>query len=487
MSPLVATFTILGYFGLLFLISQWTSRNTSSETFFTANRQSSWILVAYGMLGVGISGITFISVPGEVGNSGFTYFQLVIGYSIGLVLISLILLPLYYRLRLVSIYSYLEQRFGFRTYKTGAAFFQLAQTFTASFKLFLMAGVLQIALFTPIGVPFEITVLVTLLLIWLYTFRSGIKTVVITDTLQTTFLILAVILSIWFIGRELGLSAFKLLGTIRGHPDSTVFVWEWSDPRNFFKLVLTGIFLTVVTNGIDHSVMQKHLTCPNVRESQKNMFTLAGMLLFVNLLFLSLGLLLYIYANQLGIQVPEKSDDLYPLLALKYFNPVIGIIFLLGISAAAYSSADSALTGLTTSFCVDFLNFEKKQHTSTVVRSLVHLGFSLLIYIIILLFRWLNNESVVNAFIRFSGFVYGPLLGLFMFGMFTKIKVRDAFIPFICIAAPILSVVLYFYSETWFNYKFGFEILLVNTLFTLIGLLLARQTGGKYPEGRSFS
>jgi len=471
MTPFITTLVILGYFGLLFIISLLTSRRTTSETFFTADHQSPWYLVAYGMIGVGISGITFISVPGEVGNSQFTYFQLVIGYAIGLILIALVLLPLYYRLRLISIYSYLEQRFGVRTYKTGALFFQLAQSFTAAFKMFLMAGVLQISLFDPLGVPFEATVLVTLLLIWLYTVRAGIKTVVITDTLQTTFLLLAVVLSIWIIGKQLGLTVPQLVERITASPNSTMFVTDWSSPRHFLKLILTGIFLTVVTNGIDHSVMQKHLTCPNLRESQKNMFVLAGMLLVVNLLFLSLGLLLYEYAYFLKIPLPEQTDDLYPLLALKYFSPFAGVVFLLGISAAAYSSADSALTGLTTSFCVDILNFEKR-NLSTKIRNLVHLGFSLLIFLVILVFKWLNDESVVNAFIRVSGYVYGPLLGLFLFGMFTRLKVRDNYVPLVCVAAPIFSIVLYFNSEAWFNYKFGFEILLVNCVVTIIGLIL---------------
>jgi Na+/proline symporter len=426
------------------------------------------------MIGVGISGITFISVPGEVANSQFTYFQLVIGYAVGLVLIALVLLPLYYRLKLISIYSYLEDRFGVHTYKTGALFFQLAQSFTAAFKLYLMAGVLQISLFDPIGLPFEITVLVTLLLIWLYTVRAGIKTVVITDTLQTTLLLLAVVLSIWIIGRHLDLSAPQLFQNIIKSPKSTIFIWDWSSPRHFVKLVLTGIFLTVVTNGIDHSVMQKHLTCPNLKESQKNMFVLAGMLLLVNVLFLSLGLLLYEYAGALGISLPAKTDDLYPMLALKYFSPFAGIVFLLGISAAAYSSADSALTGLTTSFCVDILGFEKKRMPNR-IRSFVHLGFTLFIFIIILGFKILNNESVVNAFIRVSGYVYGPLLGLFIFGMFTKRDIRDKWVPFICLFAPLFSIVLYFNSESWFQYKFGFEMLLINSLITMFGLLIIQK------------
>ncbi len=474
MTPLTTTIVLICYFALLFIISILTSRRRTAETFFTADRKMPWFLVAYGMIGVGISGITFISVPGEVGNSRFTYFQLVIGYAIGLVLIALVLLPLYYKLKLVSIYSYLENRFGVYTYKTGALFFQLAQTFTASFKLFLMAGVLQLSLFDPLGVPFEVTVLVTLLLIWLYTVRSGIKTVVFTDTLQTTFLVAAVILSIRLIGVHMDLSVAQLVNTITSSPKSQIFVWDWAHPRFFLKLIVTGIFLTVVTNGVDHSVMQKHLTCPGLRESQKNMFLLAGMLLLVNILFLALGLLLYEYAASLGIPIPERTDDLYPLLALKYFSPVAGIVFLLGIAAAAYSSADSALTGLTTSFCVDILNFEKRENPPVRVRTLVHLGFSLLIFVVILVFRQLNNESVVNAFIRVSGYVYGPLLGLFIFGIFSKRRVRDQYVPLICIMAPVLSLLLYFNSQNWFNYRFGFEILVVNTFLMIAGLYILR-------------
>ena len=484
MNPVVVTSAILGYFALLFIISLFTSRNASSETFFTADRNSSWVLVAYGMLGVAISGITFISVPGEVGNSQFTYFQLVIGYSIAIALIAVVLLPLFYRLEVVSIYSYLEDRFGFWTYKTGAGFFLLAQTFMASFRLFLMASVLQIALFDRYKVPFEITVLITLLLIWLYTYRAGIKTVVITDTLQTTFLLLSVIMSIWIISRHLGLSPSDLFSTIREHPDSKTFVWDWSSPRNFFKLVFTGIFLTVVTNGIDHSVMQKHLTCPNLRESRKNMFTLSAMLLAVNLCFLCLGLLLYIYARAKGMAIPEKTDDLYPILALNHFGGFTGIVFLLGICAAAYSSADSALTGLTTSFCVDFLNFEKSAKAPTRLRNLVHLGFTLLIFVVIVIFRHVNNESVINSFIRISGYVYGPLLGLFVFGLATRRKVRDRLVPWLCIAAPIISIVLYFNSERWlWGYKFGFEMLIVNTMITFLGLffLNRKDPTSQYP------
>ncbi len=472
MTPLIVLTTILGYFALLYLLSFFTSRKTDSMTFFTAGRKSPWYLVAYGMLGVSISGITFISVPGEVGNSQFSYLQVAIGYSLGLVVVALIFLPLYYRLRVVSIYTWLEKRFGFYSYKTGAAFFMLAQTFMAAFRLFLMAGVLQLAVFDAFGIPFEVTTLVTLLLIWLYTYRGGIKTVVITDLLQTTFLVAAVVLSIAVIGRELDINLPDMLVKIRQHPDSKAFFREWSHSRNFFKLVFTGMFITLMTNGIDQAIMQKHLTCPNLRQSQKNMFALAGLLLAVNLLFLGLGSLLYIYARSRNIPIPAKTDDLYPLLALRHFDVGTGLMFILGISAAAYSSADSSLTGLTTSFCIDFLNFDNHGRGATRVRTLVHLGFSLLLYLVILGFRRLNDDSVVNAFIRIAGYVYGPLLGLYLFGLFTRIHVRDRYVPLLCLAVPVLSVLLYFYSKKllW-GYQLDFEMLVFSTALTFLGLL----------------
>jgi Na+/proline symporter len=472
-SPVLAIGVILLYLLFLFVISLFTSKNSSSDTFFTANRRSPWYLVAYGMIGVSLSGITFISVPGEVGRSQFSYLQLVIGYVIGIWITAAVLLPLYYRYRFVSIYEFMRERFGFWSYKTSAAFFIIAQTTMAAFRLYLMAAVLQLAFFDAYSIPFEITVLVTVLLIWLYTYRSGIKTVVITDTLQTTFLLASVVLSIIIIGRELGLSLPGIATAIRNNPDSRIFFWQWNHERNFFKLVFTGVFLTIVTNGLDHSVMQKHLTCPSLRESQKNMFWYSTLLFLANVLILCLGLLLYVFAGAKGITLPARSDDLYPMLALHHLSTFTGVVFLLGIAAAAYSSADSALTALTTSFCVDFLNFaEKNEQTGRKIRILVHLGMSMLLYLVIVLFRILNDESVINSFIRVSGYTYGPLLGLFAFGMFTKRKVFDRAVPLICILSPALSVLLYFKSESWFwGYKFGFEILIVNGLLTFIGLL----------------
>ncbi|RJP31170.1 MAG: sodium:solute symporter [Candidatus Omnitrophota bacterium] len=477
MNPVIVIGIVLGYFFLLLIISFFSAKTADSKTFFTANKQSPWYIVAYGMVGASISGITYISVPGEVCNSQWTYFQMVIGYVFGIAMTAIILLPLYYRLNLVSIYSYLETRFGFWSYKTGAAFFLLSQSVVAAFRLYLMARVLQVGFFDGYGIPFEVTVFVTLALIWLYTYRAGIKTIVYTDTLQTTFLLLAAILSILILMNDLRWTVSDFFAFARGNPDTKMFVWQWSSDRNFFKLLLTGAFLTLVTNGLDQSVMQKHLTCRTLKDAQKNMFWFCVLLALTNLLFLGLGILLRQFALQNGIAIPPRTDDLYPLLAIHHFHAFAGIVFLLGISAAAYSSADSALTGLTTSFCVDFLNY-KDQESELLQRKrfLIHFSFSLLLYLIIVIFKIINDESVINAFIRVSGYTYGPLLGLYAFGLFTQRRVHDRWVPLLCILSPLISILLYFYSETWlWGYKFGFEILLVNSAFTFAGLFFLRE------------
>lgn len=471
MSPNTAIIVVLSYFALLWVISIITSRNAGKDTFFTADKSSHWILVAFGMIGVALSGLTFISVPGAVGNDQFTYFQIVMGYTAGIFVIAFILLPLYYRLKLVSIYAYLGQRFGIKSHKTGAVFFLISQTMTAAFKLFLMTTVLQLAFFDSFGIPFEFSVFVTVMLIWLYTYRAGIKTIVITDTLQTAFLIIAAIATIIVLVGDLDLSFSQMISTMANDSRSNIFVWDWVSDRNFFKMFFTGMFLVIITNGLDQSIMQKHLTCPTIKDAKKNMYWFGSSLLIVNLIFLGLGLLLYLYAENNGIEIPTKTDELYPILALQYLGPFTGVMFLIGIAAAAYSSADSALAGLTTSFCVDLMNMGKEgNEVSTKRRTLVHLGFSFLIFLVVVLFHSLNNDSLINDFIRVAGYTYGPLLGLFAFGMFTKRKVIDSWIPYIALLSPIISVFLFFNSEQLFGFKFGFEILLVNGGLTYLGL-----------------
>lgn len=479
MDPKLVLIVITSYFALLFLISWFTSRNVSKDSFFTGDRQSPWFLVAFGMIGASLSGVTFISVPGEVGNTSFHYFQVVLGYTLGYFVIAKVLLPLYYRLNLVSIYSYLEDRFGFWSYKTGAFFFILSRTLGSSIRVFLVAGVLQLVLFDNWGIPFWVSVLITVSLIWLYTFKGGIKTVVWTDTLQTFFLLLAVVFSIYLIGKDLGILTIKqFVGTIANDPRSEIFNWDWKSGTNFFKQFASGVFITIVMTGLDQDMMQKNLTCRNIGDAQKNMFWFTIILVVVNLLFLSLGILLYLYAETNGIPFPTKSDDLYPLLATSYFSSFVGIVFILGIIAAAYSSADSTLTALTTSFCYDFLEIEKRYPTDkqVSVRQRVHVGFTALMFLVILMFKWINDQSVINSVFIIAGYTYGPLLGLYAFGLFTKWGVRDKYVPSLAVAAPLIAFAISQNSQQllW-GYKFGFEVLILNGLLMFSGLYLIRK------------
>lgn len=470
---------ITSYFILLFLISWFTSRNVSKDTFFTGDRQSPWFLVAFGMIGASLSGVTFISVPGEVGNTSFHYFQVVLGYTLGYFVIAKVLLPLYYRLNLVSIYAYLEDRFGFWSYKTGAFFFILSRTLGSSIRVFLVAGVLQLILFDQWGIPFWVSVLITVSLIWLYTHRGGIKTVVWTDTLQTFFMLLAVAVSIYLVSKDLGiLGVGDFIEVISLDSRSEIFNWDWQSGTNFFKQFASGAFITIVMTGLDQDMMQKNLTCRNIGDAQKNMFWFTTILVFVNLLFLCLGVLLYLYSEAKGIQIPMRTDDLYPMLATQEFTAFAGIVFVLGITAAAYSSADSTLTALTTSFCYDFLEIEKKyeKQEQVRVRKKVHLFFTALMFFVILMFRWINDQSVINAVFIIAGYTYGPLLGLYSFGLFTKWKVKDKFVPYIAVAAPALAFLISQNSEKllW-GYKFGFEVLILNGLLMFAGLYLLRK------------
>lgn len=474
MSPILVFSVIAGYFLTLLAISHFTSKGADNNTFFTANRESPWLLVAFGMVGATLSGVTFISVPGEVGNTGWTYLQFVMGNMVGYAVIALVLIPLFYKLRLVSIYEYLRDRFGHNSYLSGASFFLISQTIGASFRLFLAALVLQLAFFDAFGIPFHITVLVTVILIWLYTFRGGIKTIVWTDTLQTSFLLLAVIISIIIIVDVLNLQGPEIYNTIARSDLSTVFNWNWRSESYFFKTFLAGIFITIAMNGLDQNVMQKNLTCKNKKEAQKNIFWFSVTFFFATILFLALGILLYKFAVDQGIAIPERTDQLYPLLALDHFGIAAGVIFLIGIVAAAFSSADSALTALTTSFCVDILNLPgRKENAQKKTRLLVHIGFTILMFVVIVIFNGINDSSVVGAVFKVAGFTYGPLLGLFSFGLLTRKKVKDKWVPVVCVLAPVLSVILDYNSVIWFyGYKFGFEILLVNAILTCLGLFL---------------
>ncbi len=481
MNPYLVLGIVLGYFLILMLISWFTSRKADTHAFFTANRKSPWSLVAFGMVGATLSGVTFISVPGIVGNSAFSYLQFIFGNMVGYWLVAGILLPLYYQLNLVSIYSFLEQRFGTKSYKTGSFFFLVSKLIGAAFRLFLVAGVLQIAFFNAFNIPFSVAVIVTIALIWVYTFRGGIKTIVWTDTLQTLFLVSAVVFTIVAISKSLDLNFSALIKEISHDPNAQIFFWDWRSGNNFFKQFFAGIFVTIVMVGMDQDMMQKNLTCKNKRESQKNMLVFSLSFLATNILFLSLGVMLYIFAQKNGIELPENTDDLYPLLALNYFGLPVGIAFLLGITAAAYSSADSALTALTTSFSIDFLNIQRYEEKKRQrIKMWSHLMFSILLIVIILVFKAINNQSIVEAVFTVAGYTYGPILGLFVFGIYTRRTVADKWIPLVAVCAPIICYFISSYSEFIFNgYKFGFELLILNGLITIGGLLLVSK---KYAE-----
>lgn len=483
MSAGLAITILLVYFLVLVLISIKTSKGADTNSFFTADKQVPWYLVAFGMIGTSLSGVTFISVPGAVGTKDFSYFQMVLGYTLGYLFIATVLMPLYYRLNLISIYTYLEKRFGFWSYKTGSAFFLLSRTLGSAVRLYIAAMVLQIAIYDPIGVPFWLSVLITIALIWVYTFKGGIKTIVITDTLQTTFLITAVALTIFLISKEMGLGFGELVSTVNESSYSDIFFFEggWSDPQNFFKQFLSGAFIAIVMTGLDQDLMQKNLTCKNIGDAQKNMLWFTIVLVFVNLMFLSLGALMYIYAQKEGIEVPVKTDDLYPMMALKHFGGfelgtggvLVAVTFLIGITAATYASSDSALTALTTAFCVDFLNFDKRPESERrKLKNRTHIAFSLIFLVVILIFHALNSTDVISATFQIASYTYGPLLGLFAYGIYTKRSVADKAVPWICIAAPVLTYILVYLIENYTSYKFGFENLLLNGLITIIGLII---------------
>ena len=451
------------YFGLLLVISYITSRGADTNDFFTANRQSPWWLVAFGMIGTSISGLTFISVPGAVGKTYFTYYQVILGHSLGYLTIALVLMPLYYRLNLISIYGYLEKRFGFWAYKTGSAFFLLSRTIGSAARLYLAVNVLQIAIFEPIGVPFVLTVFISIALIWLYTHRGGVKTIIWTDTLQTLFLLVALFITIVLVGQQMNMGIGEMIQTIQKSPYSHMFEWDWKNPHFFGKDFLAGVFIAIVMTGLDQDLMQKNLTCKSIGEAQKNMFWFYWVLLFINLLFLALGALLYIYAQANQIAIPAKTDELYPLLALGgNFGTLAAVTFLLGIIAASYASSDSALTALTTSFCIDFLRIEKFQEAKREkIKHRVHIGFSVLFFIVIGLFHVFNNQELIGAVFNLAGYTYGPLLGLFAFGLFTKTAIKDRYVPFVCVASPIITFVLETQSQALFG-GFGFAKLILN-------------------------
>ena len=475
--------TVLGlYFSALLLISWYTSRNADSESFFIGKKQSPWFLVAFGMIGTSLSGVTFISVPGAVGSAGFAYFQIVLGYLIGYIIIGTVLMPLYYRLGLISIYTYLEERLGKWSYKTGAVFFLISRTIGSALRLYLASAVLQLFIFDRWNVPFFVTVAVTILLIWLYTYKGGIKTIVWTDSFQTVFLIAALIVSIVSMGDQLDTPLPDLMNTVWNSSYSQIFHFENPMAGNYFwKQLFAGALLAVVMTGLDQDLMQKNLSCKNISDAQKNMLWFSIVLVIVNFLFLILGALLYIFANTKGIAIPDRTDFLFPMLALNEFGSVAGIFFLLGIIASSYASSDSALTALTTSFCIDFLNIKQyDEATSKRYRTWVHVGFSVLFLLIIVVFNWINSASVIDAVLKAAVYTYGPLLGLFFFGILTQRKVMDKWTPALAVVAPLLTYFIGIGTQELLGYTFSYELLLINGGLVFAGLWVS----GFYAEKR---
>lgn len=472
---------ILSYFGILMIISHFVSKNTTDESFYTGDRKSPWQIVAFGMIGAVISGVTFVSIPGMVGTNYFYYLQFVFGNIVGYLFITYVLIPIYYDLKLVSIYTYLETRFGTKTYKTGSLFFLISQSFGAALRLLLAAKIIQYAVFDAFHIPFYITVIIILILIWLYTHKSGIKTIVWTDALQTLFLLAAAVVSIYIIKDSLNLSISETISSVTNHKYFKVFNWDFNSGSNFFKQFISGILIAVAMIGLDQNMMQKTLTCKNKKEAQNNILTFSLFLAVAQFLFLGLGIMLYLYAEKFGIQLEIENgkfintDNLFPMLSLNHFGTLAAISFILGIIAASFSSADSALAALTTSFTHDFLDIQHKNSKEKKrLKNIVLFGFSGLIFLIIMLFSE-SEGNVISTIFKIAGYTYGPLLGLYLFGIFTKIKIKDAAVPYICVLMPILTYFLNYIFLEKFSFDLGFMNILVNALLTILSLILVKN------------
>lgn len=474
MNGLYILLTIAVYFGVLLLISYLTGQKAhDNDAFFRGNRQSPWYVVAFGMVGASLSGVTFVSVPGMVRQIDMTYMQTCLGFFFGYVIIAHVLLPLYYKLNLTSIYSYLEQRIGSRAYTTGASFFLLSKMLGAAARLYLVCLILQTYVLGQYNIPFFATAVLTVLLIWLYTRKSGIKTIVWTDSLQTLCMIGALVLIIYHVGDLLQLNLNGMVQAVKESEYSRIFVFDdWHSTQNFFKQFLSGIFITIVMTGVDQDMMQKNLSCKNLREAQKNMYSYGISFVPVNLLFLALGVLLVIAGTTLQIELPEKGDEILPLFATGgYLGYGVLVLFTIGIIAAAFSSADSALAALTTSFCIDILQIEKRKDSNAEgMRRKVHFSVCTVFVLCILAFDAFNNRSVIDTVYILASYTYGPLLGLFAFGLLTTRRTKDAVVPYIAIASPIICYTIDYISQHYAGYKFGYEMLMLNGLLTFIGL-----------------
>lgn len=503
---LLLTF-VIAYFALLLVVAYFTSRNSNNDSFFIGNRNSNWMLVAFGMIGTSLSGVTFVSVPGTVGSSAFAYFQVVIGYFIGYIIIAFVLLPLYYRLKLTSIYNYLDHRFGEISHKTGALFFIISRVLGATARLYLVINVLQIFILKDMNIPFGVATFVILLMIILYTFEGGVKTIVFTDTLQTTFMLLGLVVCIYYIMNNMGHTVGSTLHDLNTNGLTKIFNQDVNSPNFFLKQIIGGIFITVGMTGLDQEMMQKNISVHNLKDSQKNVMTFSVIMAVVNFLFLLLGGVLYFYAQTNNIAA--KGDDLFPTIALHYMPQAISIIFIIGLISALFPSADGALTALTSSFCIDILGLKKRDDLTEKEkkrkRLIVHFTFAIIFFLMVMGFKWVNNKSIIDIILKVAGFTYGPLLGLFAFGILTKRKVNDRLVLYVCLAAPLIILGIDFVNniEWWQkqlklgewingvkqtstalfgNFKIGYELLIYNGILTFVGLFLISKPQPVSPD-----
>jgi len=481
MSPLLLFIIILCYFSILMLISHFASRHVHDSTFFDGDRASPWFLVAFGMIGSGISAVSLVSIPGNVGNNNLYYFQFILGTIVGYLFIAFILTPIYYRLKLVSIYTYLNIRFGNVTYKTGSLFFLVSQSFGAALRLLLSIKILQYAFFDALHIPYIITIIVVLILIWLYTNKSGIKTIVWTDALQSLFLITVIVISIITIQNSLGFSFAEMVKTIVHHPYAKVFDWDFHSGSNFFKQFVSGLLITVALVGLDQSMMQKTLTVKNARDAKKNVLTFSFFIAFAQTMFLGLGILIYLYAERHGVKLLcqngkfVNTDDLYPLLTLNYFGKIGAIAFLIGVIASTFASIDSCIAALTTAFSYDFLDIENRpQELRKKLKNRVLFGVNIVMFLIVMSF-WNSKGAIINTIFKIAGYTYGPILGLYLTGLFTKIKFKEKWVPLACVSAALFTWLLNGYFIRVFNFDFGFMNIFVNALLTILFLFIIKK------------
>lgn len=473
---------IIAYFGLLFLIAHLAGRKSNdNDAFFLGSKKSPWYIIAFGMIGSSISGVSFVSAPGMVRGQDMTYMQMVLGFCLGYITVAYVLLPLYYRLNLTTIYGYLEKRFGRYSYRTGACFFILSKTIGAGARLFLVVFILHSLVFAFWGIPFYLVALGIVLLIWIYTFRSGIKAIVWTDTLQTCCLLLALVFIIVQVITKLDYNFAEAVQAIRNDSHSNIFVFDWASKQNFFKQFLSGVLIAIVMNGLDQDMMQKSLSIKRLKDAQKNMVSFGLIYIPVNLLLLSLGALLLVFASEYQIPLPDKADEILPVLAVNYLGLPVMIFFSIGIIAAAFSSADSALTSLTTTVCVDLLSINKEEAVKAIhIRQRIHIIISMLFFVVIILINYLGQDGILNTIYKIASYTYGPLLGLFFFGLFTKKIPRDKWVPAICILPPFICYAVEVWLKASFGYAVGNEILLLNGALTVLGLWLISSGGLKY-------